>query len=344
MKKIVKNLSLKEKFSQMFILGFSGVCLNAENQNIQVLAKNGLGGVIYFSENINSYEQIQALSKELQAIAKIPLFVSIDQEGGRVERTGNIQNKVIYLSPAELAACDDIEFIKNQTRIMAEELKIMGVNMDFAPVLDVNTNENNPVIGIRSFGSNAKDVIKFSKPVYKTFIENNIIPVGKHFPGHGDTSEDSHLDMPSVDLTLEELEKIHIKPFKEAINSGLDVVMVAHVFYKAFNREIIPASLSYEIITGYLKQKLNFKGLVVSDDMIMGGISKNYDCLNACIKGINAGIDLFIFRNSSDETVKLIDELVKVAEKDLSFQEKINKSVEKILYTKKKYSILQKRI
>ena len=115
-----------------------------------------------------------------------------------------------------LASTQSPELIKNHTQIMAEELKFMGVNMNFAPVLDVNTNVNNPIIGVRSFGCNAEDVIKYSKPVYKTFMENNIIPVGKHFPGHGETSVDSHLDMPVVELSFEELENTHIKPFKNA--------------------------------------------------------------------------------------------------------------------------------
>jgi len=337
----INNLSLKEKISQMFIMGFSGTCLNSENENIQNLAKNGLGGVILFAENIYSYEQTRILSKELQDISKIPLFISIDQEGGRVERTINIKNKINYLSPEKLASLKDIGFIKNQTQIMAEELKSMGVNMNFAPVLDVNTNKNNPVIGARSFGNNPEDVIKYSEPVYKTFIENNIIPVGKHFPGHGETSVDSHLDMPVVELSFEELENIHIKPFKAAFNNGLDAVMIAHVFYKCFpciKNKAVPASLSKEIISVYLKEKLNYKGLIISDDMVMGGISKHYNYLDACIKGVNAGIDLFIFRNSNNETIKLIDELVKAVEKSLIPIEKVNESAEKILFIKKKYS------
>ena len=342
--KKMNDLSLKEKISQMFILGFSGTCLNSENKNIQNLSKNGLGGVILFAENIHSYNQIQDLSKELQDISKIPLFISIDQEGGLVERTINIENKVDYLTAMALASTKNPELIKNHTQIMAEELKFMGVNMDFAPVLDVNTNINNPIIGVRSFGCNAEDVIKYSEPAYKTFIENNIIPVGKHFPGHGETSVDSHLDMPVVDLSFEDLENTHVKPFKKAINNGLDAMMIAHVFYKAFDNENNPASLSSKIITGYLKEKLNYKGLIISDDMVMGGISKHYNYLDACIKGIRAGIDLFIFRNSGNEILTLIEELVKAAENDLISMERIDESVEKILFIKEKYGILSDKL
>ncbi len=335
----LKNLSIKEKISQMFILGFSGTELGTENSNIQNMVKNGLGGVILFSENINSYRQINDLTKKLQSIAKIPLFISIDQEGGRVERTINIKDKINYLSPKELAS-SNLDLTKKQAQIMADELKSMGVNMDFAPVLDVNTNENNPIIGVRSFGNNPDDVIKYSEPVYKTFKENNIIAVGKHFPGHGETSVDSHIDMPVVDLSFEELENIHIKPFKHAFSNGLDAVMIAHVLYRAFN-ESVPASLSSEIITGYLKEKLNFKGLIISDDMVMGGISKHYDFVTSCIKGINAGIDIFIYRYSDSKIVELIEELEKSVEKGLIPVERINESAEKILSIKQKYGIIK---
>jgi beta-N-acetylhexosaminidase len=340
-------MDIKEKISQMFILGFSGKELSEKNQNIQILVKNGLGGIIYFAENIESYEQIKNLSQELQNIAKIPLFISIDQEGGKVERTGNIKNKINYLTPSELAKKQDVDFIRQQTQIMSEELISMGVNMNFAPVLDVNTNPDNPVIGVRSFGNNPDDVMKYSEPVYKTLAKNNIIPVGKHFPGHGDTSVDSHIDMPVVDLNFEELEQLHIKPFISAINNGLDALMIAHVFYKAFNNEstcpsgiFTPASLSKKIITDYLKNKLNFKGLIISDDMIMGGVSKHYSALESCIRGINAGIDLFIYRNSTDEIVNLINNLALSVNDGLISEEKINESVEKILYFKQKYKIL----
>lgn len=334
-----KNMNLKEKISQMFIMGFSGTSLTSENINIQNLIKNGLGGVIYFAENIESYNQIRNLSEELQALSEIPLFISIDQEGGRVERTKNIKNKIDYLTPMALASIKNPEFVKRHTEIMVRELKFMGVNMNFAPVLDVNTNPDNPVIGIRSFGSNPDEVIKYSEPVYKTFAENNIIPVGKHFPGHGETSVDSHFDMPVTDLSLKELENIHIKPFKHALNKGLDALMISHVFYKCFNGENTPASLSEEIITKYLKEKLNFKGLIISDDMVMGGISKHYNYLEACIKGINVGIDLFIFRNSGDDMIKLIDELTDAAEKGLISLERTDESVNKILFFKEKYKI-----
>ncbi|NLF83759.1 MAG: glycoside hydrolase family 3 protein, partial [Candidatus Gastranaerophilales bacterium] len=268
--KILQTLSLSEKVHQMFILGFPGTRLSDENLNIQKAIRKGIGGVILFTHNIESYEQTAQLSANLQEMAKIPLFVSIDQEGGRVERTGNVKDKVNYLSPGEIAATKTPEFAAQQAEIMVKELQSMGVNMDFAPVLDVNTNPKNPIIGIRSFGDTPEQVIKFAKPVYQTFMANNIVPVVKHFPGHGMTGEDSHLTMPSVDLSMDELERIHIAPFKQAIADGISAIMVSHVHYKAFNEEVMPASLSENVIKRYLRNKLGFEGIVISDDMVMG--------------------------------------------------------------------------
>ena len=320
----------------MFIFGFSGITLDNDNKHIQNALKNGLGGIILFANNINSYSQASSLIADLQEIAKIPLFISIDQEGGFVERTINIAKKVDYLTPMALAETKNNDYVELHTQIMAEELKSINVNMNFAPVLDVNTKKDNPVIGIRSFGSNPEDVIKYSKQVCRTFKKNGIIAVGKHFPGHGEASADSHLDMPLIDLSLEELEKTHISPFAYAINDGIDAIMIAHVNYRAFNNDsLIPASLSKEVITDYLKCKLKFSGLIVSDDMVMGGITKQYSDFEACKLAINAGVDILIFRDCRYELIEKIEE--SVIKGDIS-EDRINESFNKILSLKSRYN------
>lgn len=335
-----ENLTLKEKIAQMFIMGFEGIELNQNNINIQDMVKNGLGGVIFFANNIHTLTQFAELSASLQKMAKIPLFTSIDQEGGLVERTINCPEKVEYLTPMALCASGKTDNVKIHTQIMADELKACGINMDFAPVLDVNTNPDNPIIGIRAFSNNPDEVIKYSQQVYKTFQDNNIISVGKHFPGHGEAWVDSHLDLPEIDLKLDNLEEIHIKPFKYAIENDLDAIMVAHVHYPVFNKDSkLPASLSKEVITGYLKNKLNFKGLIISDDMVMGGIVNHFNHLDACIRAINAGIDILIFRDSIDKNLELIDKLAEAVENNLISRDRINESVNKILYYKEKYNI-----
>ncbi len=332
----LSSLSLKEKIFQMFILGFSGIEINQQNLNIQNAITSGLGGVILFSGNIDSYEQAAKLTSSLQSMAKVSLFMSIDQEGGRVERTINVKNKINYLSPFNLAQTGSPDNARVQAEKMVDELKYMGINMNFAPVLDVNTCKHNPIIGIRAFSDDTDTVIKFAKPVYETFMKNNIIPVVKHFPGHGDSCEDSHHTMPCINLSFEELENVHIRPFKTAFEDGVSAVMVSHSCYRAFDNENLPASLSENVIKNYLRAKMGFKGLIISDDMVMGGVQNYYDSTEACIKGIKAGIDLFIFRYSDDGTINIINSLVDCVESGVLSRELINESVWRIINCKSK--------
>lgn len=330
MEELKKN-NIKKNIYQKFILGFKGT---KPDENIKTAIKSGLGGVILFSENIESYEQAASLTAELQSLANIPLFISIDQEGGKIERTKNVKNKINYLSPAELSSTKDPEKGKLQAEIMIQELKSIGVNMNFAPVLDVNTNCNNPIICDRSFGCDSETVIKYARPVYQTFLKSGIIPVVKHFPGHGDTCEDSHHTMPVVDLKHKELENIHIKPFKTAIEDDIEAIMTAHAHYTAFDKGALPASLSKNIITNHLRNKLGFKGLVISDDMVMGGIKKYYEPVEACLMGIKAGIDIFIFRDSDTEILSIIDKLVEYTENGVLSKVQIDDSARRILACK----------
>lgn len=302
----LKNLTIEQKIHQMFILGYEGEnplsCPNFVNA-----LKSGLGGVIFFTQNIFEKEKFKNAVELIKENSLIPPFLSIDQEGGRVERTLNLYGGSHYLNAYD-AAQKGKDFVQKQTQQISEELKYFGLNMNFAPVLDVNTNPNNPIIGKRSYSSSPEEVTKFGKIAANTYLKNGIVPVGKHFPGHGDTTVDSHLEMPELDMPFTELENTHIKPFKELINC-IPAIMVAHVHYSAFDSEKIPASISQNVIQNYLRQKLEFKGLVISDDMVMGGIKK-FSPLEACKKAINAGVNMFIYRNSDNATIELIQQLI----------------------------------
>lgn len=347
------ELSLKEKIYQMFVLGYEetntpqshdlqgeATC-EAKYKNIFNAIENNLGGIIFFAKNLNKREGFKDLVAKMQAKSKLGLFMSIDQEGGLVERTICLDEKLHYLTPMALASAKNISLVEQHTQIMSEDLKSIGINMNFAPVLDVNTNPKNPIIGIRSFSQNTDEVCLYSQCVIDTFAKNSIIPVGKHFPGHGEAFLDSHKDMPDINLSKAELEKTHILPFKSAIESGLDAIMVAHVHFDAFDKERIPASLSKNVL-GYLRDELNFDGLIISDDMVMGGIANHYSAIDACSQAILAGINLFIFRDSDDQTLDLIEKLYEKALEDTDLQAKIDFSVLKILEIKEKYSILEK--
>ena len=320
--------NFRKKILSMFILGYEE---EMPSDEFLKLIDEGLGGVIFFTRNIKTTEQFKSAVEKIKAHEnpKQPLFLSIDQEGGRVERTLNIYNGSHYLGAKD--SCEKgIAFVEEQTKKIASELRSFGLNMNFAPVLDVNTNPCNPIIGNRSYSQNPDEVIKFASIAAKTYLENSIIPVGKHFPGHGDTAVDSHKAMPVVSLEIDELENIHIKPFKSLIkNNLLSAIMVAHVHYKAFEENPIPASISKNVIQNYLRNKLNFNGIVISDDMVMGGI-KGFSSFEACKLGIDAGINMFIFRDANKETLELIDKLTLETEKGNIDISKINESIEKI--------------
>lgn len=319
-------MDLKTKLYQMFILGTEG------DGYIQALEK-GLGGMIFFTKDIQSKDQFKNLVSDIKSKALISPFLSIDQEGGRVERTENIHNGKKYLS-AKYAYEKGEDFLRNQTKEIALELKSYGLNLNFAPCIDVNTNPNNPIIGERAFSSNSDAVIKCEKIVSQTYRENGIIPCAKHFPGHGDANADSHLTLPEINLPLEEMEKTHIKPFASCAKT-IEMIMVAHLHCTCFEKDVVPTSLSKNAIS-YLRNKLGFKGIIISDDMIMKGATK-FGFVNACEMGIRAGLNMFIYRNSTPETINIIETIAQKALTDKELQEKIENSFEKINNLKSKF-------
>lgn len=329
------NLTLKQKIHQMFILGYEGSDpLTSQNMGFVNALENGLGGVIFFTQNITERENFKKSVEKIKQHSLIKPLLSIDQEGGRVERTLNLYNGPHYLCAREAAKKGE-DFVKSQTQKIAQELNALGLNMNFAPVLDVDTNPLNPIIAERSYSSSPNEVSNFGKIAVETYLENGIIPVGKHFPGHGETSVDSHKEMPELDLSIEELEHSHIKPFKD-LSSILPAMMIAHIYYSAFDREKLPASISENVIQKYLRQTLAYQGLIISDDMVMGGI-KGFTSLDACIKGINAGINMFIFRNSDEDTLELINQIEKAVQKGDVDIKNIDYSIQKIQNSKIKY-------
>lgn len=313
----------------MFILGTDG-------DGYKKALTNGLGGMIFFTKDIQTPNQFKTLINDIKSISKITPFLSIDQEGGRVERTENIHNGKKYLS-AKFAFEKGEDFLKKQTENIANELKSYGINLNFAPCIDVNTNPNNPIIGERAFSNTPDDVIRAEKIVSQTYRENGIIPCAKHFPGHGDANTDSHLTLPEINLTLQEMEKTHIKPFK-ACAKNIEMVMVAHLYCTCFEKDVIPTSLSKKTIS-YLREKLGFEGVTISDDMIMKGVAK-FGNVEACEMGIRAGLNMFIYRNSTPQTINIIETIAKKAETDDELRQNIEKSYEKITHLKSIKSIL----
>ncbi|MDD3593254.1 MAG: glycoside hydrolase family 3 N-terminal domain-containing protein [Candidatus Gastranaerophilales bacterium] len=324
----MQNLTLKQKLNQMFICGYK----NANpfvNPLFLELVQNNLGGVIFFSENLTSRKSFKQTVNDLKALNK-RLFLSIDQEGGLVERTVMLDEKIEYITPKALNTLKNPDEIKQHYDILCQDLSDLGLNMNFAPVVDVNTNPYNPIIGVRAFSDNPKEVIERAKIVLESFKEHNIFSVAKHFPGHGAAGVDSHLDMPVIEDDFENFYKTHLVCFEETLKNGVNGIMIAHVHYSFFDKENLPASLSKNIVGKYLKNTLKSDALVFSDDMVMGGIAKHFGLFEAVKAGIEAGIEVFLFRDTTQELISALNQIEAYALENSDFKAKIEAAFAKI--------------
>ena len=311
---------------QMFICGTGG------GKYLDEALNRGLGGVIFFTRDIQSKEQFKNLIKQIISKSIVFPFLSIDQEGGRVERTENIHER--YLSPRYAFAKGE-KFLEEQTEKIALELSEYGINLNFAPCADVNTNPNNPIIGERAFSDKTEDVIKGVEIVSEIYRKNGIIPCVKHYPGHGDANSDSHLTLPQINLPIDTMEKIHIAPFREAVKNNIEMIMAAHLHCTCFDKNTLPSSLSKNAI-GYLRKNIGYNGVIISDDMVMKGV-QGFGTPEAVIMGIEAGLDMFIFRDCDDKTIEAIEKVISIIEKDDKLIQKVKESNERISKLKHKY-------
>ncbi|MEG0773437.1 beta-N-acetylhexosaminidase [Clostridium sp.] len=333
----ISKMTLGEKIGQMFVVGVDGYNLNDSTKSL--IENYKVGGVILFRNNIQDSNQLLQLLnsvKEANLINKIPLFLSVDEEGGRVSRMPQGLKKI----PTNkiIGEIDNKDFSYNIGRTIAGEVRSYGFNMDFAPVLDVNSNPNNPVIGDRAFGANPNIVTRLGIETMKGFQTEEVIPVVKHFPGHGDTSVDSHIGLPTVNNDLKRLESFELIPFEEAIKNKADAIMIAHILLPELDKDN-PSSMSKVVITDILRDKLKFHGVVITDDMTMGAIMENYNIGEAAIKSVKAGTDIVLVCHGYDREVEVINTLKEaVAKGDIS-EERINESVYRILKLKNKYNL-----
>lgn len=338
----LKKMTIDEKIGQLIIAGFDGTTVNDELRSL--ILEKYVGGVILFSKNVESASQVVALNNEIKEINKVnksPIFISVDEEGGLVSRMPSEFKDIPTNS--DIAKYDDEDLSYNIGKVIGEEISSLGFNMDFAPVLDINSNPNNPVIGDRSFGDNEAIVSKLGIATMKGLKDSNVIASVKHFPGHGDTSVDSHVGLPVVEHDLERLKSFELVPFKKAIDAGADMVMVSHIMLPKID-EKEPATLSKTIITDILRKDMNYNGVVVTDDMTMGAIINNYDIGEAAVKSINAGVDIVMVCHQYENVIKVIDAIKEAVKNGTITEERLDKSVERILKLKDKYNIKDEEI
>ena len=336
-KEKIKTMTLEEKIGQMVIVGLDGYEISPNT--VEFIDKYKVGGFIFFANNIQSSSQLLKFMNSIKAENSknsIPLFLSIDEEGGRVTRMP--KEFVKFPSNKIIGNVNKKEFSYEIGKVMANKIGAFGFNMNFAPVLDVNSNPSNPVIGDRAFSSEASIVSSLGVETMRGLQQGKVIPVVKHFPGHGDTAEDSHKGLPSLNHDLARLESLELIPFQEAINNDAEAVMIAHILLPQIDKEN-PSSMSKVIITDILREKMNFQGLVITDDMTMGAIMKNYEIGEASVKSVLAGTDIVLVCHGKDNQIQVIEALKKAALEGRISEERIDESLYRILSLKEKYAI-----
>lgn len=340
MRDLIKNMSLEEKVGNLFMFGFNHTDNSTRvTEELRVLIEQyHVGGVIYFSRNLKNAKQVAELSTEIQSLSrrgnhKLPVIIATDQEGGNVVR---LRDGTIFPGNMGLGAIGSKEIAYRVGQVIGRELISVGINMNLAPVLDVNTNPVNPVIGIRSFGGDPELVSSLGGAYINGLHSENVLAVAKHFPGHGDTSLDSHLDLPMVNMDIDELVKIHIKPFIDAINVfDVDAIMTAHVVYPAFDKEN-PATLSNIILTDFLRKKLGFKGVIMTDDMEMKAISNKYSPGDASIRALKAGVDIVLFSHTYSKQIEAYNSVLKAVENEYITTNELDEKLMRIFQLKLK--------
>lgn len=311
--------------ARMLCVGFEGT---EPTPDLLDLIDRGVGGVILFSRNITSVEQLHTLTTTLKnRAAPRPLIIAIDHEGGRVMR---LPKRFTHVpSMRDVGATDDVELARNIGCVMARELRAVNVDVNFAPVLDVDTNPANPVIGNRSFSRHPAVVARMSVALMQGLQGEGVAACGKHFPGHGDTSLDSHLALPTLPHALERLREVELPPFKAAIDAGVASIMTAHVIFDAVDRTV-PATMSKPVIDGLLRRELKFDGLVISDDLEMKAIADHFGVDRAIVASVNAGVDWLLVCHHYDVQRGAIAAIVRAIERGELSRARVDQAVARI--------------
>ncbi|SEU37358.1 beta-N-acetylhexosaminidase [Nonomuraea wenchangensis] len=314
------RLSVEEKVGQLFmpvLYGTTATSTSGENQArygaatpAKVIARYHLGGVILFPHNVKSVSQVVGLTNGLQrASEEVPLLIGTDQENGLVSRMSALMTD--FPGASVIGATGDPALARKVAAATGKELRALGVNLDFAPVADVNIDPRNPVIGSRAFGKDPQRVAKMVAASVKGFADADVAATAKHFPGHGDTRVDSHTGLPVIKHTRAEWERVDAPPFKAAIGAGVDAVMSAHIVFPKLDPSGDPATLSKPILTGLLRQKLGYDGVISTDALNMAGVRQKYDDGEIAVRAVLAGADLLLMPNDLPKSYQAVLAAVK---------------------------------
>ncbi|MBR1568816.1 MAG: beta-N-acetylhexosaminidase [Lachnospiraceae bacterium] len=344
---ILNSMSMEEKIYQLFIvtpeqLTGAPIVTQAGDATKSALETQPVGGIIYFAQNIVSRDQCVEMIENTKSYAKYGLFISVDEEGGRVARVGSnsAMGTTAFPPMAEIVALEDADRTKEAYKvgnILGTELVELGFNLDYAPVADVNSNPNNMVIGDRSFSSDPQTAADMVAAAVHGFEDSGMLSCIKHFPGHGDTAADSHYGVAASYKTVEELEACEFLPFQAGVEAGVPCVMVGHISLPNVTGDSTPATLSHEIVTGMLREQLGYEGLIITDSMKMQAVSSYYSSGDASVKVIQAGIDCILMPADLNGAVQGLQTALENGELT---EEDINEHVLRILKTKIRYGII----
>lgn len=323
-------MELKD-IGQLFVTGISGLSLTEEER--EFIQQNSIGGVILFKHNYSDPGQLAELVNEIQVLRdEYPLFISVDQEGGRVKRFKTHFTQLP--SMFDVSKLDSPKLTFELHKIMSEELNACGVNLNFAPCCDIWTNENNKVIGDRAFGKDPETVEKHVSAAIRGLHAYNVLACAKHFPGHGNTTKDSHFDLPYVKRSLEELRQLELVPFYKASKSRVEFIMMAHLVVDAIDKEL-PCTLSKKAYD-FLRSELKYKKIIITDDMEMKAISDRYSYPEAARMALEAGADMLIYR-SFEKTKEAFDGVMEMVKEQKIHRAVLYEKVSRIIDCKKRF-------
>jgi len=326
-------MTLREQIGQLFMMGFTGTTVTSDLASF--LKAHSPGGVIFFKRNLESVQQIVELTNGLQKLSpRSPLLIAIDQEGGRVSR---LPREFTIFPPCEqLGQCNSYELAYSAASTIAKELRAVGINMNMAPVLDVNSNPDNPVIGDRAFGAVPEIVSEMGLATIAGLQENRVVACGKHFPGHGDTATDSHKVLPVVDADLHRLQDTEFPPFQLAIRSGVASLMTAHVLYRALDSEA-PATLSSAVIQRLLREEFHYEGVVFTDDLEMHAIVNHDGIGEAAVRAFVAGCDVLLICKDQERVMMAMQAMEMAVQDGRITQERMQQSLARVARLKARY-------
>jgi len=337
-------MTLHQKIGQMLLFGWSGDTPEASRavsaHAAALVGELAVGGVVLMGRNVGPPNQTRATIAELQALAKAnnlpPLFVAVDQEGGRVQRLGP-PHYPKHPTARAVGETRDPEQARAAARAIGEELRALGFNWDFAPVLDVNNNPHNPVIGDRSYGDDPALVAAMGAAAVRGFQEDaGILACGKHFPGHGDTDTDSHHALPRISHDRARLETVELVPFRAALDAGLAAVMTSHLLFPALDPDL-PATLSPAVLTGLLREEMGFEGLIITDDLEMKGVAEGWGAPEAAVLAVLAGADLLLCCHAWETQRAIRQALLKAMETGRLSEARLDKAAARIAAAKARW-------